>query len=209
MFRPRLVRGSHDPSRKRNATNFLAEVERTKPNVEALLDVLNEHGVEYVVTGSAAALLHGVALEPGDLDITLRLTTRTSSGWVAPCKLFMRVSTRMPRLVTGRRTQPASTAGSRSKRRLRVSPHAPTGYRTQPIRRPSIISSTPTTARSTSSPWSAVHTSSLHPAQPAFEEVNTRSSSRRSQICSPRLPLHGERKTPTACASSVGFSANK
>lgn len=70
MFRPRLVRGSHDPSRKRNATNFLAEVERTKPNVEALLDVLNEHGVEYVVTGSAAALLHGVALEPGDLDIT-------------------------------------------------------------------------------------------------------------------------------------------
>jgi hypothetical protein len=45
-------------------------MERTKPDVEALLDILDEHGVEYVVTGSAAALLHGVALEPGDLDIT-------------------------------------------------------------------------------------------------------------------------------------------
>jgi hypothetical protein len=45
-------------------------VERKKPDVEALLDILNEHRVEYVVTGSAAALLHGVALEPGDLDIT-------------------------------------------------------------------------------------------------------------------------------------------
>jgi hypothetical protein len=45
-------------------------VERRKPDVEALLDALNEHGVEYVVTGSAAAMLHGVALDPGDLDIT-------------------------------------------------------------------------------------------------------------------------------------------
>lgn len=45
-------------------------MERTKPDVEALLEVLGEHGVEYVVTGSAAALLHGVDLEPGDLDIT-------------------------------------------------------------------------------------------------------------------------------------------
>ena len=45
-------------------------VERKKPDVEALLVILNEHGVDYVVTGSAAAMLHGVVLEPGDLDIT-------------------------------------------------------------------------------------------------------------------------------------------
>ena len=45
-------------------------MERRKPDVEALLEILNEHGVEYVITGSAAALLHGVPLEPGDLDIT-------------------------------------------------------------------------------------------------------------------------------------------
>ena len=45
-------------------------MQRRKPDVDALLDVLNQHGVEYVVTGSAAALLHGVALEPGDLDVT-------------------------------------------------------------------------------------------------------------------------------------------
>jgi hypothetical protein len=32
--------------------------------------VLAEHDVRYVVTGSVAALLHGVALEPGDLDVT-------------------------------------------------------------------------------------------------------------------------------------------
>jgi hypothetical protein len=45
-------------------------VERQKPDVEALLAILNEHEVEYVVTGSAAAMLHGVVLDPGDLDIT-------------------------------------------------------------------------------------------------------------------------------------------
>jgi hypothetical protein len=45
-------------------------VERKKPDVEALLEILNEREVEYVVTGSAAAMLHGVVLDPGDLDIT-------------------------------------------------------------------------------------------------------------------------------------------
>lgn len=45
-------------------------MERKRPDVEALLDILNDHGVDYVVTGSAAAMFHGVALEPGDLDIT-------------------------------------------------------------------------------------------------------------------------------------------
>lgn len=45
-------------------------MERTKPDVDALLEILSEHGIEYVVTGSAAALLHGVVLDPGDLDIT-------------------------------------------------------------------------------------------------------------------------------------------
>jgi hypothetical protein len=43
---------------------------REPPNVTALLRFLNEAGVRYVVTGSAAAMLHGVPLEPGDLDIT-------------------------------------------------------------------------------------------------------------------------------------------
>jgi hypothetical protein len=44
-------------------------VKRQPPDVDALLRLLNDHGVRYVVTGSAAAMLHGVALEPGDLDI--------------------------------------------------------------------------------------------------------------------------------------------
>jgi hypothetical protein len=44
--------------------------ERAKPDIEALLAVLDRHGVHYVVTGSAAARLHGVPLEPGDLDVT-------------------------------------------------------------------------------------------------------------------------------------------
>lgn len=38
--------------------------------MRALLAVLDAHEVRYVVTGSAAALLHGVPLEPGDLDVT-------------------------------------------------------------------------------------------------------------------------------------------
>jgi hypothetical protein len=45
-------------------------LKRKPPDVRALIRVLNNEGVRYVVTGSAAAMLHGVALEPGDLDIT-------------------------------------------------------------------------------------------------------------------------------------------
>jgi hypothetical protein len=43
---------------------------REPPNVTLLLNLLNEHDVKYLVTGSAAAMLHGVELQPGDLDIT-------------------------------------------------------------------------------------------------------------------------------------------
>lgn len=43
---------------------------RQPPDVTALFRVLGEAGVNYVVTGSAAAMLHGVRLVPGDLDIT-------------------------------------------------------------------------------------------------------------------------------------------
>ena len=44
--------------------------QRDRPDVRALLDVLDRHGVLYVVTGSVAALLYGVELDPGDLDVT-------------------------------------------------------------------------------------------------------------------------------------------
>jgi len=40
------------------------------PDLPALLAVLDGSGLRYVVTGSVAALLYGVELEPGDLDIT-------------------------------------------------------------------------------------------------------------------------------------------
>lgn len=43
---------------------------RRPPDIAALLRLLNEHGVRYVVTGSVAAMLHGVPLQPGDLDVT-------------------------------------------------------------------------------------------------------------------------------------------
>ena len=43
---------------------------RQPPDVPALLGVLGDASVGYVVTGSAAAMLHGVPLVPGDLDIT-------------------------------------------------------------------------------------------------------------------------------------------
>jgi hypothetical protein len=43
---------------------------REPPDVDALLAVLDRHDVRYVVTGSSAALLLGVVLRPGDLDVT-------------------------------------------------------------------------------------------------------------------------------------------
>ena len=45
-------------------------LKRQTPDVTTLLRVLGEAEVECVVTGSAAAMLHGVPLVPGDLDIT-------------------------------------------------------------------------------------------------------------------------------------------
>jgi hypothetical protein len=45
-------------------------LKRQTPDVTTLLGVLGEAEVDYVVTGSAAAMLHGVPLVPGDLDIT-------------------------------------------------------------------------------------------------------------------------------------------
>lgn len=44
-------------------------VARRQPDLQGLFRVLAEHRVTYVVTGSTAALLHGVKLTPGDLDI--------------------------------------------------------------------------------------------------------------------------------------------
>ncbi len=45
-------------------------VDRRPPDLPALFRLLAGHGVEFVVTGSTAALLLGVELTPGDLDIT-------------------------------------------------------------------------------------------------------------------------------------------
>lgn len=45
-------------------------VDRRPPDLASLFRVLNTHDVAFVVTGSTAALLLGVDLEPGDLDIT-------------------------------------------------------------------------------------------------------------------------------------------
>lgn len=43
---------------------------RRAPDLPALLEILDASALRYVVTGSVAALLYGVDLEPGDLDIT-------------------------------------------------------------------------------------------------------------------------------------------
>ena len=53
-----------------HAGSKLGRVRRARPDVRGLLAVLDRFGVEYVVTGSVAALLLGVSLEPGDLDVT-------------------------------------------------------------------------------------------------------------------------------------------
>jgi hypothetical protein len=39
------------------------------PVIDEILTLLERHGVHYVITGSVAAAIHGVELEPGDLDI--------------------------------------------------------------------------------------------------------------------------------------------
>ena len=49
-------------------------VDRTPPDIAAIVRVLAEHGVEYVIVGSGAALLRGVDVTPGDLDIVPELS---------------------------------------------------------------------------------------------------------------------------------------
>jgi hypothetical protein len=46
------------------------QLQRTPPDIDTLLARLDEQGVHFVVTGSAAALLHDATVTPGDLDIT-------------------------------------------------------------------------------------------------------------------------------------------
>jgi hypothetical protein len=43
------------------------------PEIQLLLAILARYSIRYVVTGSVAALLYGVELEPADLDITPQL----------------------------------------------------------------------------------------------------------------------------------------
>lgn len=43
---------------------------KRSPDLYSLLEILDTYSLRYVVTGSVAALLHGVKLEPGDFDIT-------------------------------------------------------------------------------------------------------------------------------------------
>jgi len=43
-------------------------------DLQRLLAALSRHAVHYVITGSVAALAHGVELSPGDLDIAPALT---------------------------------------------------------------------------------------------------------------------------------------
>jgi hypothetical protein len=45
-------------------------VARKPPDIAALIGALNGRRVRYVITGSTAALLRGVDIRPGDLDIT-------------------------------------------------------------------------------------------------------------------------------------------
>jgi len=51
-------------------------IDRRPPDLPALFELLADHDVAYVVTGSTAALLHGIELTPGDLDITPALDAR-------------------------------------------------------------------------------------------------------------------------------------
>lgn len=44
--------------------------ESSPPHVPLLIDALDAHRVRYVVTGSVAAELYGVEVQPGDFDIT-------------------------------------------------------------------------------------------------------------------------------------------
>ena len=52
------------------ANPSVGDPKRQPPDVFTLLRILGEAGVDYVVTGSAAAMLHGVGLVPGDLDVS-------------------------------------------------------------------------------------------------------------------------------------------
>ena len=67
-----------------------AEIRVGPPDLAALLAALDATGVLYLVTGSVAALLHGVPLKPGDLDVTPALATGNSIVWPGPSIRSMR-----------------------------------------------------------------------------------------------------------------------
>jgi hypothetical protein len=105
-------------------------LKRETPDVITLLRVLSEAEVEHVVTGSAAAMLHGVLLVPGDLDITPALDFDNLTR-LAQCSSRSRHA-RIHRLPsdTGSSETMVSSTGWRPLRRRKPSPRVRAGGRT-------------------------------------------------------------------------------
>jgi hypothetical protein len=63
------------------------------PDVPRLIQSLGAHRIEYVVVGSVAARLYGVALEPGDFDIVPALGKENLTRL---CELLLEVEASLP-----------------------------------------------------------------------------------------------------------------
>lgn len=50
-------------------------------NIEKLLKALYDQGVEFVIIGGAAAVLHGSAYVTGDLDVCYSQKKKISKSW--------------------------------------------------------------------------------------------------------------------------------
>lgn len=126
-------------------------LKRESPDVHTLIRVLGEAGVNYVVTGSAAAMLHGVTLVPGDLDITPALDVDNLTRLAA---VLESIEARQdPNAPFGhwQRETTASSTGSRSLQHRKLSRRERAGCRTQQIPPHSTISCSQNTEHSMSS----------------------------------------------------------
>jgi hypothetical protein len=139
---------------------FVENMRRDPPNVPALLGLLNEHEVRFVVTGSVAAMLYGVALEPGDLDITPARDYANLDRLACVLELIEARQYADEPFGNGRPIRTASSAGFNESPRSRTWPPEKTGRRPLIAQRHPTICWSPSTVASTSCPRSAAPTRS-------------------------------------------------
>ncbi len=58
------------------------------PDWRAFVELLNSHGVEYVIVGAWARAFHGIPRSTGDIDFFVRRSSENAAKWMNVLQAF-------------------------------------------------------------------------------------------------------------------------